>query len=341
MRIKMSKDLTNSAIDRQNVLNNQYALVKAEEYLALGGTAFAGETVFTKAQIVALFNISDATVERYLATHDDELRLNGYTVLKGTKLKNFKGLVDVSLIGEGNKAPALGIFSFRAVLNLAMLLTESDRAQAIRTRMLDIVMDVLAERAGGHTRFINQRDEAYLPAAYQEFSYRKIFTNALRDCLEMGNIKYGIYTDRIYQVVFKERSKEYKKILNLAEKDNPRETMYAEVLQAIASIENGLANQMVEKSSTLKRKLVPKELDEMIAGVERNPYLAPQLDAARTRMASRDLHFRDALHQKLESYVQCVPIADFERFLGETSQSLESRLSDPKTLEVFKRLKDR
>ena len=337
----MSKDLTNSAIDRQNILNNRYAIVKAEEHLALGGTTFEGETVFTKAQVVALFNISDATVERYLAANDVELRHNGYMVLKGKFLRQFKALVDVSLIGEGNKAPALGIFGFRAVLNLAMLLTESERAQAIRTRMLDIVLDVLAERAGGQTLFINQRDEAYLPAAYQEFSYRKVFTDALRDCIDMGNIKYGIYTDRIYQVVFKERAKEYKKILNLAEKDNPRETMYAEVLQAVASIENGLATQMTEMTNRLKRKLHPSELDSMLVEVESNPYLAPVLDAARTRMASRDLHFRDALHQKLESYIQCVPMADFERFLGETSQSLENRLSDPNTLAVFKRLKDR
>ena len=58
-------------------------------------------------------------------------------------------------------------------------------------------------------------------------------------------------------------------------------------------------------------------------------------------MASRDLGFRDALHEKLESYVQAVPKADFERFLGEKSRSLEERLSDPETMAVFKRLKDR
>jgi hypothetical protein len=58
-------------------------------------------------------------------------------------------------------------------------------------------------------------------------------------------------------------------------------------------------------------------------------------------MASRDLCFREALHDKLEKYIQSVPEADFDRFLGETSKSLEKRLSDPETLAVFKRLKDR
>jgi hypothetical protein len=58
-------------------------------------------------------------------------------------------------------------------------------------------------------------------------------------------------------------------------------------------------------------------------------------------MASRDLGFRDALHEKLEHYIQTVPEGDFERFLGEKTKSLTDQLSDPKTLEVLKRLKDR
>jgi len=62
---------------------------------------------------------------------------------------------------------------------------------------------------------------------------------------------------------------------------------------------------------------------------------------AKTKMASRDLCFRDALHEKLKAYIKSVPKADFERFLGEKSKSLEEQLSDPDILAVFKRLKDR
>jgi len=39
--------------------------------------------------------------------------------------------------------------------------------------------------------------------------------------------------------------------------------------------------------------------------------------------------------------LQTVPEGDVEKFLGEASRSLEEQLSDPETLEVFKRLKDR
>ena len=56
-------------------------------------------------------------------------------------------------------------------------------------------------------------------------------------------------------------------------------------------------------------------------------------------MASRDLVFRDALHEKLKEYVNAVSSEDFERFLGEKSMDLEKRIEENK--DVFKRLKDR
>ena len=247
----------------------------------------------------------------------------------------------MNVVDISPKAPSLGIFSFRALLNLSMLVTESERARVIRGRMLDIVLDVIAEKTGGHTKYINQRDQDYLPAAYMEDSYRKQFTDALRDCLNMGNYKYAVYTDKIYQAVFCEKTTEYKKILRLADKDKTRDTMYAEVLKAIASFEHGLAVQMREKFDVLGRKLTPAELDELIAAAESNPFLKPSIEDARIRMASRDLGFREALHEKLEHYIESVPEGDFDRFLGEKSKSLEEQLSDISMLDVLKRLKDR
>ena len=302
---------------------------------------FEEENLFTKAQAAEILDVDERTIDRYLSSHAEEIKTNGYHVLKGKALKNFKlAYVDdtdvVDIIDP--KIPSLGVFTFRAMLNLAMLITESSRAKVIRSRLLDIVIDVVAEKAGGHTKYINQRDQDYLPAAYMEDSYRKQFTDALRDCLNMGNYKYAVYTDKIYQAVFCENALEYKKVLKLADKDNTRNTMYAEVLKAIASFEHGLAAQMSSKSKDLGRKLNPSELDNMIAEAENNPFLQPSIEDARIRMASRDLGFRDALHDKLEHYIQTVPEGDFDRFLGEKTKTLEEQLSDVKTLEVLKRL---
>ncbi len=51
----MAKDLTASSYDRQNILNNRYALQHAEQHLALGGMQFHGETGFTKQQLMAFY----------------------------------------------------------------------------------------------------------------------------------------------------------------------------------------------------------------------------------------------------------------------------------------------
>lgn len=338
----MTKDLTSSNVSRQNILNNNYAISQLESNLSFGGVYWHNESIFTKVQVAEILEIDVRTIERYLESHSPELIKNGYRVLKGTELKDFKKYVSDIDVGDISKTPSLGLFSFRTVLNIAMLVTESEKAKAIRSKILDIVIDVMAQKSGGHTKFINQRDEAYLPSAYKEYSYRKEFTDALKNYLEADERwKYSTYTNKIYQVVFLENATEYKKILALKETDKIRETMYAEVLNAIASFEYGLAVEMREEFERLGRKLTTKELDELIDRASKNPYLLPHINDARAKMASRDLCFRDALHQKLENYIQSVPEGDFDKFLGETSKSLEERLSDPETLAVLKRLKDR
>ncbi|AAU38773.1 DNA-binding protein [[Mannheimia] succiniciproducens] len=339
----MNNDLTTSAIARNNVLNNKYALAELETNLQLGGLSFEGETVFTKQQAAQILDVTERTIDNYIASSGDELEKNGYRILRGKSLKNIRlAYVDeMNFVDISPKAPSLGIFTFRALLNLAMLVTESERAKFIRSRMLDIVIDVIAQKSGGKTTFINQRDVDYLPAAYQEESYRKQFTNALRDYLEMSNVKYGIYTDKIYQIIFCENTKEYRQILKLAEKDKTRETMYAEVLKAIGSFETGLAAGMKQKSEMLGRKLTPTELNELLAEAASNPFLQPFILDARTKMSSRDLGFREVLHEKLEKYIQAIPENDFERFLGERSRSLKEQLEDAETLAVLQRLKDR
>jgi hypothetical protein len=337
----MANNLTSSSIDRQNVLNNKYAIEKIQSHLALGGLEFDGDIFFTKQNLIELFGISESTIEKYLSGYVDELTNNGYLTIKGRKLKDFKSLLDGTVTGYGTKTSVLGIFNFRATLNLAMLLTESEKAKFIRSRILDIVIDVVAERAGGHTKLINQRDTDFLPSAYREMSYRKIFTDALDKHLDMGRMKYGIYTNKIYNLVFKENTAEYKKILKLSKNDSVRDTLYSEVLKAIASIESGLADDIQKLSESVKRKLQPSEVDKLIEELESNKYLIPIIDDARTKMASRDMSFRDALHIKLESYVKTVPECEVEKFLGEASLSLQEQLSDPEALKVFERLKNR
>ena len=49
--------------------------------------------------------------------------------------------------------------------------------------------------------------------------------------------------------------------------------------------------------------------------------------------------FRDALHLKLQEYIDTVSMDDIEKFLGEKSNALEERINE--NSEVFIRLKNR
>lgn len=44
---------------------------------------------------------------------------------------------------------------------MAMLISESEKAKEIRSVILNIVMDVINEKAGGSTKYINQREEDF------------------------------------------------------------------------------------------------------------------------------------------------------------------------------------
>jgi len=329
--------LTKSNIERQNILNNKYALQKVQEYVGLPGMLFEGEYRFTKKMVADFFEIDERTVERYLEKYSNELKHNGYVLSKGKSLKELK-LQFAHVINVGSKTTQIGLFNFRSFLNLSMLLTESEKARNLRSKILDIVIDTINKKTGGNTKYINQRDTDYLTSAINEPKYRKDFTQALKEYVDMGNYKYALYTDKIYEYIFKEKAKEYKKILRLKDKENIRETMYSEVLDLVASFETGLAYEIKTKSGMLKRKLLSSEVDTIFKHFAQHPAQRPHIEKARIKMASRDLHFRDAFHHRLEQYIQSISQDDFDKFIGEKSLDFDKQLEQAK--EVFKRLKD-
>ena len=69
----MSKDLTNSNVERQNILNNRYAIQKVQEFVGLPGMLFEEEFRFTRKMVAEYFEIDQRTLSRYLATNEKEL----------------------------------------------------------------------------------------------------------------------------------------------------------------------------------------------------------------------------------------------------------------------------
>ena len=338
----MAKDLTNSPVDRQNILNNPYAVKEIQKATRLTSIQFEGAERLTKEQISVFFEVDARTIERYLGKYGDELGRNGYEVIRGNRLKLFKKAVKGQFVPDihvGDKTPQLGIFDFRAFLNIAMLLTESERARLLRKAILDIVIDAINQRSGGGTKYINQRDEDFLLSWFQEEDYRKEFTDALRDYVGMGNFKYPMYTNKIYISIFRGNAQEYRKILRLHAKEKVRDTFYSEILDLVAAYEYGFGKVIEEAFQSQGRVLTSWQVDKLFQKFEAQPHWKPLIERVRNKMASRDLAFRDALHLQLKEYITPLQAEEFERFLGEKSKELVERLEDAK--EVFKRLKDR
>jgi hypothetical protein len=86
----MKKDLTNSEIDRQNILNNPYAISEIEKAAGIQGIPFENKTVVLKEQVAVFFEVTVRTVENYLESHPEELGRNGYEVVVGNRLKTLK-----------------------------------------------------------------------------------------------------------------------------------------------------------------------------------------------------------------------------------------------------------
>jgi len=335
-------DLTNSKIVRQNILNNKYAVKEIQKAVGLKGVLYEKEFRFTKRQIANFFEISERTVDNYLSNNEKELAKNGYEVLKGKRLIDYK-LVHTNTFGNETdfvtKSTVLGVFNFRAFLNLSMLLTSSDKAVELRSAILDIVIDTINQRTGGNTKYINQRDEDFVINLMRGEDYRREFTDALRDYVDMGKLKYIIYTDKIYKSIFKENANEYRKVLRLESKENVRKTMYSEVLDIISSYEVGFAEVLKKESEKIDKKLSPYQTDMLFNQFQSQKLWEPLREKARVKMASRDMCFRDALHENLKEYIGAVSEEDFQKFLGEKSMELEERLDQYK--DSLKRLKER
>lgn len=123
-------DLTVSNIERQNVLNNNYALQTIQENLDVKGLRFHDQLLFTVKMVADFYGVDERTIKRYVQEHGDELRADGYFLSEGNSLKELK-LHFVGDINVPKFTRRLGVFTFRAFLNIGMLLTESEKAKQL------------------------------------------------------------------------------------------------------------------------------------------------------------------------------------------------------------------
>ena len=337
----MAKDLTASRIDRQNILNNEIAVEEIQAKSGIEGVLWEGKIYVTREMTANFFEVDIRTIGRYIEQNNDELTTNGYEVLRGKKLKSFVSAAKEfgKDINVPTKTTVLGVFDFRAFLNLAMLISESDRARALRQLMLDIVIYLINRKTGGGTKYINQRDKDFVYSSLQEDNYRRQFTDALKLYVEEDRYKYAYFTDLIYVSIFKEKASEYKKILDLKASDKVRDTFYSEILDIIAAYESGLADAIKQEYENIGRPLTRSETETLFRKFENMALWKPLIQRGRVKMASRDMALRDAFHYQLSEYIQPLDKDEYQKFLGATGDELERLMKE--NSEVLRRLKER
>ena len=125
----MSKDLTNSALDRQNILNNPYALAEIEKATGIRGISFEGKTVVLKDQVAAFFEVTPRTVDNYLEQNAEELAKNGYEVISGKRLQALK----LAIRGMDDHETNFVIIAKKRKISVTMSLREASRRNCLRS----------------------------------------------------------------------------------------------------------------------------------------------------------------------------------------------------------------
>ena len=117
-----SKSLRDGVLERTEVLDR----VKVLSLLPDGMHV-------TTAMVAAYFEVGLTAIRSLVLDHRAELETNGYHVLTGSELSSFK-----ELSGTQSRSASLALFSRRAVLNVAMLLRDSEVARQVRVYLLDM-----------------------------------------------------------------------------------------------------------------------------------------------------------------------------------------------------------
>ena len=122
--------LTNLQKRKEN-LNHIEVLEQVGTLLSLPNTEF-----YTTEMVAEYYKVEISTIKSCVFDNKEELENNGYNVLEGEELSSLKKLCQIK-----SRARSLSLFTKRTVLNVGMLLRDSEVAKEIRNRILDIVHD--------------------------------------------------------------------------------------------------------------------------------------------------------------------------------------------------------
>lgn len=103
-----------------------------------------GDMHVTTEMVAGYYEVHVDAVESVIRRNRDELESNGLRTLRGDDLRDFKRSTDRQADGLWDRINALTVFTRPTVLNVGMLLADSDIARQVRRALLDRYDDTAA-----------------------------------------------------------------------------------------------------------------------------------------------------------------------------------------------------
>ena len=159
--MKENELLTNVKRREEN-MNRVEVLDAVKTLLSLPNTE-----LYTTEMVADYYEVEIDTIKKLVERNVDELAKNNYKVLTGDELRDIKSLCQIK-----SRARSLATFTKRTVLNVGMLLRDSEIAKEVRSRLLDITHD--AEKDNGSVANVvselNEEQQLMLSRMEAEFN---------------------------------------------------------------------------------------------------------------------------------------------------------------------------
>jgi hypothetical protein len=139
------KDLTNTSITRQNILNNQFAVTEIQNAVGIKGIMFENEYKFIFKQITDFFEVTERTIRDCIAKNEKELSKNGYEVLVGKRLIDFKLVWQHKFGSETDfttKTTVLGIFNIGYLESALEFIQNDDYYPAFEDKLVHLIWSI-------------------------------------------------------------------------------------------------------------------------------------------------------------------------------------------------------
>lgn len=171
-----SASLRREHMDRTDVLDKVKAL-----------SLLPDDTHVTTDMLASYYEADANTVAQAVKRNRAELEANGLTVLRGADLREFKAKYSMYLPSEVMRSSHLAVFTRRTVLNMGMLLRDSEIAKQVRSYLLDTEASAVAAFAVPRSLPEALRLAAELAEKAEEAEKRALEGETFKRAIEAGD----------------------------------------------------------------------------------------------------------------------------------------------------------